>query len=683
MRSTFFIKNAWNNIKKNYRFFIPRIICEAGLLAVFYIVFTLKQDERILSLKGGDYIAIFMNIGTVIVIILSVILMLYVNGFLMKQRKHEFGLYNVLGMNKRHISRILFFENSISGLFSVASGILLGMLFYKACSLLICKLLKTSVVFGFYFIKADIIALSALLFVAIDLVIYLFNCLIIARLKPIELIKSSAVGEREPKIKWVLLILGIIALGAGYFISLTTKTPLKAMLLFFIAVLLVILGTYFLFTAGSTFILKMLKRNGKFYYNKKHMPAVSGLLYRMKQNAVGLASICILSTCLLVMISTTVSLYVGMEDTLISNYPQHWYVSTGYSVPADNNEFEQHSFSFEDAEDLVTKACLKYGVTVKAFERQQYLGVAYTLKNGVLSVGKSNGVDTSENMDEITMVIFITQAQYSDATGEELYLNENECALYNFDSKKPIRESTLFVAGKGLNIKTTLSYFPIKARMYSTVKCYAIVVADNSVLNEIYLEQKSVYGDGASEYSNVLAVTFDDLENACEYGEQLDIEVLNKMCEIIGSDEVFINGTDSYWDAKESIYGMYASFLFLGLLLGTVFLFATALIIYYKQISEGYEDRSRFQIMKKIGMSEAEVKKTINSQVLIVFFLPLVTAGIHLIFAFPILEKLLHIMLLSNTSMFILCTVGVFTVFALVYVLIYSLTARTYYKIVR
>jgi len=194
MRSTFFIKNAWNNIKKNYRFFIPRIICEAGLLAVFYIVFTLKQDERILSLKGGDYIAIFMNIGTVIVIILSVILMLYVNGFLMKQRKHEFGLYNVLGMNKRHISRILFFENSISGLFSVASGILLGMLFYKACSLLICKLLKTSVVFGFYFIKADIIALSALLFVAGSM--FIVRSSILSQLPPLPAMKDFNLPEQ-------------------------------------------------------------------------------------------------------------------------------------------------------------------------------------------------------------------------------------------------------------------------------------------------------------------------------------------------------------------------------------------------------------------------------------------------------------------------------------------------------
>lgn len=419
MKTGFFLKLARSNISKNRRFFLPRILSEAGLLCVFYIVFTLRADERILQLRGGQYIEVFMSIGVAVMMLLSVILLFYINSFLMKQRKREFGVYNILGLEKRHICRVLFHETALSSLASVVLGLAMGTLFYKLCSLLICQLLNAEIVLGFYFINARSLALSGAFFLVLDVMAYGVNCVTIARLKPVELLSSANVGEREPKVKWPLLVLGLLALGGGYYISLTTQNPLKALVLFFVAVILVIIGTYFLFVAGSIFVLKALKKNKRFYYNKKHMPAVSGLLYRMKQNAVGLASIAILATGVLVMISTTV--------------------------------------------------CL----------------------------------------------------------------------------------------------------------------------------------------------------------------------------------------------------------------------FATVLIVYYKQISEGYEDRVRFQIMQKVGMSRREVKSTINSQVLLVFFLPLVVAGMHLAFAFPILEKVLHILLLSSTSLFVVCSLVTFGVFAAVYTLIYMATARTYYKIVR
>lgn len=260
MKTGFFLKLARSNISKNRRFFIPRILSEAGLLCVFYIVFTLRADERLLEIRGGEYIGMFMSIGVAVMTLLSVILLLYINSFLMKQRKREFGVYNILGLEKRHIDRVLFHETAISSLVSVALGLLTGVLFYKACSLLICRLLGAEIVLGFYFISVRNLAISGLLFMALDLLTYGINCVTIAKLKPVELLSSANVGEREPKVKWLLLVLGVLALGGGYYISVTTESPLKAIALFFVAVILVIIGTYFLFVAGSIFVLKALDR---------------------------------------------------------------------------------------------------------------------------------------------------------------------------------------------------------------------------------------------------------------------------------------------------------------------------------------------------------------------------------------------------------------------------------------
>lgn len=325
MKTGFFLKTAWGNIKKNYRFFIPRILAEAGLLGCFYIAYTLACDGRLAHIKGGEYIPTFMLMAVAILGGLSFVLLLYTNSFLMKQRKQEFGLYNVLGMEKKHVGRVLFHESVLCGIISVLLGLVVGVLFYKACSLLICKLLKAEIIVGFYFIKASTLLPSALIFLGIDLFIFIVNRINIGRMKPVDLLKSRQRGEKEPKVKWVMLVFGLAALVSGYVIALTTKSPLAALGMFFLAVVLVIIGTYFLFVTGSTFILKTLKKSKKYYYKKDHMVAVSGLLYRMKQNAVGLASIAILSTGVLVMMSTTTSLYSGLQGTLDKNFPQHFY----------------------------------------------------------------------------------------------------------------------------------------------------------------------------------------------------------------------------------------------------------------------------------------------------------------------------------------------------------------------
>ncbi len=450
MRKGIYSRLALSNFRKNRRFFVPRILAEAGLLAVFYILFTLKSDSRILEMRGGDYLASMMSIGVLVMTLLSAVLMFYINSFLMKQRKRELGLYNILGMEKRHVRRVLFFENLVSSICAVVLGLCTGMLFYKVCSLLICKLLDADVVFGFYFISAKTILASALLFLVLDTITYLFNCISIAKMKPVELLSSRHTGEREPKVKWVMLILGLLALGGGYTISIITKNPLQAILLFFVAVLLVIIGTYFLFVTGSTFVLKALKRNEKYYYHRRHMPAVSGLLYRMKQNAVGLASIAILATGVLVMISTTFSLYGGMEDAIAQNYPSHYYVYTNYSVDGNAPEYLPTDF----VESVICEKAEENGLSIASVKRQTYLDVAYSFdrETGVLSTDRPF-YNASENLAGLASVTYLTEEMYVSLGGEPLNLAKDEVGMFDLGENREMTIPQLSVAGQTFTVK--------------------------------------------------------------------------------------------------------------------------------------------------------------------------------------------------------------------------------------
>ena len=694
MKRGFFLKLARSNISKNRRFFLPRILSEAGLLCVFYIVFTLRTDECILQLRGGQYIEVFMSIGVAVMMLLSVILLFYINSFLMKQRKREFGVYNILGMEKRHICRVLFHETALSSLASVVLGLAMGTLFYKLCSLLICQLLNAEIVLGFYFINARSLALSGAFFLVLDVMAYGVNCVTIARMKPVEMLSSANVGEREPKVKWPLLVLGLLALGGGYYISLTTQNPLKALVLFFVAVILVIIGTYFLFVAGSIFVLKALKKNKRFYYNKKHMPAVSGLLYRMKQNAVGLASIAILATGVLVMISTTVSLYAGAEETVKRNFPQDYYLSARYLQRSDEGRLlHAEDMPRETLLRAVEQGAGKNGLTIKEMDFQEYLTVSYRNENGGLYCRQAGG-NAADSLKGLSVMTYITQEMYRSLGGEELNLAEDEIAVCPMDIRqRGLDRTEITIEGDSYQVKTVLPEFPIRSGMEElSTNCYGVVVADDSVLAHLYDQQKQVYGDAASDYTRRIAASFAGRGANGDVGEKLERDVEEYLREYLKEvafpqqqepgESLAITG-NTVWGARESVTAMCGALLFLGILLGLVCLFATVMIVYYKQISEGYEDRTRFQIMQKVGMSRREVRKTINSQVLMVFFLPLIVAGIHLAFAFPILEKLLHVLMLSSTSLFVLCSLITFGVFAGVYVVIYLGTARTYYKIVR
>ena len=683
MRTGFYSRFAVANIRKNKRLYIPRILTEAGLLGCFYILFNLTLDRVIEKATGGSYLSVFMGMGSIIIGLLSFVLILYVNSFLMKRRKSEYGLYNALGMEKRHVIKVLFSESLVTSVLSVAFGLLFGVMFYKISSLLICKLLHSEPVTGFYYIKPMTLVIPAVIFLLFDLFAFFVNSISICRFKPVELLAGRKAGEKEPGNRWVLLVLGVLFLGAGYVMALMTQSPLQALELFFAAVICVIIGTYFLFTAGTTFVLKCLKNNKKYYYRGNHMPAVSGLLFRMKQNAVGLASIAILATGVLVMISTTVSLYSGVMDIVERNYPSHMYFAAYRNV---GGRYEP--LSAGEMSGIVRKVADKNGLKIKEIKDDSYLEVSYQREGNTLLTTKDAGV--TYEVQKVCSVYYITddmyrkcQADRADVTAESLGLDKDEiavCIIGNYSANEAKVPPTLKIHGKEYRVKTALNHFPLESVDSSIVNTIGIVVSDDAVLENIFQAQRESYGDAASEYTNRLGVTFEDEAAAKAAGMQLRKDLTEALEEKYSVEQK--KNVKMKWEAESNIIDMNGTFLFLGILLGFVCLFSTILIIYYKQISEGYEDRERFQIMEKIGMDSKEVIKTINSQIRLQFFLPLVTAGIHTAFAFPLLLKLLKILYLENVSLFIWCTVITYAVFALFYLAVYSLTARTYYKIV-
>lgn len=684
MKHGFYSRIAKENIQKNRRLYIPRILAEAGLLGCFYILLTLAMDARLSEALGGAYLSAFMSFGAVVIGLLSFILILYVNSFLMKRRKSEYGLYNVLGMEKRHVVKLLFTESLITSLLSIALGLLLGVLFYKASSLLICRLMRSGIVAGFYYLNAVTLLIPAGIFLALDLFAFLINSITILRMKPVELMAGKHAGEKEPRIRWLLLIIGLLTLVSGYAYALTVKSPLAALVGFFAAVILVIIGTYCLFVTGTTFVLKCLKRNKGYYYNCRHMPAVAGLLFRMKQNAVGLASIAILATGVLVMISTTVSLYSGVQDTVNTNYPQQLYLSANQTEDDTVTSIPSSSLT-----EIVESAAEEYGLQIEHIEAEKMLTVSYLTRGDALLT--KTEVTGGWSPEELTGAIFITENTYTQLKGQTYFttdarhldLGKDEIAFCRIMSTvRNLGEApeTLTIHGKEYRVKEMISYFPVSINMGTLVDVVGIVVADEDALEEIYLAQKAAYGAYASEYMDRIGVIFADEEAVSAVAAAFTRTVIDKLRASYPG--ALSYSLDTKWEALHNVLDMYGTFLFLGILLGLVCLFSTILIIYYKQISEGYEDRERFQIMEKIGMEAQEVKKAIGSQMALQFFLPLATAAVHTAAAFPILLKLLKILMLTNTQLFVSCTLITLAVFALVYTAVYLLTARTYYNIV-
>lgn len=629
---------------------------------MYYMVSSLSMNPNMMNMIGGDVIQQILSLGIYVITVFAVIFLFYTNSFLIKRRKREFGLFNILGMEKKHLSIVIALESIIVFLVSMVLGIGIGILLDKAFYLLIAKMLNASIALGFY-ISYQSIVNSIILFLIIFVLMYLFSLIQINLSNPIELLHGDQHGEKEPKTKWLLALIGLICLGTGYYMSVSIQDPVTAFAFFMVAVILVVIGTYMLFTAGSIVILKLLRKNKRYYYKTNHFISVSNMIYRMKQNAVGLGNICILSTMVLVMLSTTISLWVGMNDIIETRFPRDITVSINsvdsnqalYTIDDMNYAIEQAGIQTED--ELVYRT-----LSVSAFNQ----GNTYTFGNENMSL---------QDISNVVVLYFITLDDYNRTEGTNVSLAPDEVLV--FPSGKQFDHKTIDIASNTFKVKGILDSIKADSNYSANLQNSMFVVVDSmDTLFMIDDLQKQAYGDNASYIHTSYDFNLSKSEGM-SVKEATDALIAN-----YPGDTTYMM-VDTQEGNYEDLLSLYASFLFIGIFLSFLFIMATVLIMYYKQITEGYEDKKRFEIMQKVGLNKREVKKTINSQVLTVFFLPLVVAAIHIVFAFPMIEKMLRLLYLDNTNLYIMTTVICFGVFALVYVLIYFLTSKVYYGIVR
>ena len=651
----FYWKLAFTNLKGNRRVYLPYLLSSVGIIMMFYSISALGQGIDQGALYGGTTVASMMGLGVFVIGLFAVLFLFYTNSFIIKRRKKELGLYNILGMEKRHIAHILFRETLLIAVCSLALGLGLGIVFSRVLFWLLGLLLGTNLAVAFV-IPVSAITSTLGLFGLIFLLTLCYNLLQVKLSKPIELLHGGETGEREPKAHWFLAVLGALLLGTGYTMAVTIQDPLSALVFFFVAVILVILGTYLLFITGITAMLKLLKKNKRFYYKTNHFTALSGMLFRMKQNAAGLASICVLFTALLVTVSTTFSLYTSMDGLLRARYPRNVLVSV-----CDANQ---------EAKDMVRSA---------VNQKSQELGLA--LENvvdregwNITTARVGNTLHTQEvSLETCAVVNIFTQSEFERFSGQQVDLAENQVLLFDPANTFPGGD-TLNIDDKTYEIVPSDYVMPEASTLAQIYEMYYLVVRDETVV-------ENILAPSGSDTFPIYSYDFD-----VAGGDPEDIAALR---EALGT--VDFSGPGVEYEAllfedsatsRQSFMELYGGLFFLGLFLGVLFLLGTALIIYYKQVSEGYDDARRFNIMQKVGMSHKEVKQSIHSQILLVFFLPLVMAVLHLAFAFPMLEKILLVMGLANTQLILLSTLGCVAVFAVAYLIIYALTARTYYNIV-
>lgn len=629
---------------------------------MYYMVSSLSMNPNMMNMIGGDVMQQILSLGIYVITVFAVIFLFYTNSFLIKRRKREFGLFNILGMEKKHLSIVIALESMIVFLVSMVLGIGIGILLDKAFYLLIAKMLNASIALGFY-ISYQSIVNSIILFFIIFLLMYVFSLIQINLSNPIELLHGDQHGEKEPKTKWLLALIGLICLGTGYYMSVSIQDPVTAFAFFMVAVILVVIGTYMLFTAGSIVILKLLRKNKRYYYKTNHFISVSNMIYRMKQNAVGLGNICILSTMVLVMLSTTISLWVGMNDIIETRFPRDITVSINsvdsnqalYTIDDMNYAIEQAGIQTED--ELVYRT-----LSVSAFNQ----GNTYTFGNENMSL---------QDISNVVVLYFITLDDYNRTEGTNVSLAPDEVLV--FPSGKQFDHKTIDIASNTFKVNGILDSIKADSNYSANLQNSMFVIVDSmDTLFMIDDLQKQAYGDNAS----YIHTSYDF--NLSKSEEMSVKEATDALIANYPGDTTYMM-VDTQEGNYEDLLSLYASFLFIGIFLSFLFIMATVLIMYYKQITEEYEDKKRFEIMQKVGLDKREVKKTINSQVLTVFFLPLVVAAIHIVFAFPMIEKMLRLLYLDNTNLYIMTTVICFGVFALVYVLIYFLTSKVYYGIVR
>ena len=670
-KSGFFPRLALVNLARNGRYYGPYLLSCGGVAAMYYILRFLSGHETLKTVRGAVYLQSLTSVGCFVVALFAAVILLYANSFVMKRRQKELGLYNILGLEKRHIALVMCWETVLCAAAVIAGGILAGILLSKLMLLVVLKMSHLPVLFGFS-VSLPGICETAVLFAALTALTLLRNLLRLYRSKPVELLHSEHAGEREPRTKWLLVLTGTVTLLGGYGLSFTVKNPVEAMFFFILAVALVMIGTYCLFTAGSIALLKRLRANKRFYYRTNHFTAVSGLLYRMKQNAVGLANICILSTMVLVTVSTTICMYIGLDRALDEMFP--------YDIEFLQDLDRQPGDSMEYLEEVRREAASVGDIQNLRYYNRYWVYCGW--RSGVLSLNMSPNtqrtlleVVAAEDYARLTgRAVSLAPGQVLvHAAGLENFSADFRIARYNDEHPASYIESPFDLEGYAFHVQGEIPepiHHATTALLGSEEAELFLVVSDRETAeNLMALDRERT----ARQFRIQLNLTGKDYAEKLAQTEDLVYRLSLR--------EDGIGFTSKQSNAQE-FYAMYGGFLFLGVFLGILFLMTTVLIIYYKQISEGYEDQRRYHICRQVGMTEKEVRASIHSQILLVFFLPLGTAGVHAAAAFPMLSRMLTLFNLYDVKLFALCTAGTMLAFCAIYALVYGLTAHTYDHIV-
>lgn len=677
MNIGFYPKLAFSSMRKNKRFYLPYILTCIGMVMMQYIIVFLSVTPVFSKMPGAGSLQMMLGLGGYIIGIFSVIFLFYTNSFLMRRRRKEFGLYNILGMGKFNIGRVLFWETVLTAAIALSVGLGLGIVLSKAAELSLMNMLHGDISYTIS-VSGKAIMTTLLCFLAIFALLMVNSLVKLSISSPISMLRSENVGEKKPKGNWLLGLIGLLFVGGAYYMALTIKNPLSALMWFFVAVIMVIVGTYMLFISGSVLMCNILKKNKKYYYNPKHFVSVSSMAYRMKRNGAGLASICILGTMVLVMIASTSCLYFGAEDAMGSRYPREINSTVTFEDPSEMSE-ENVAILREKAET----AAAGEGVTEKNILDYRYAQATGVVdETGEIDVDIAYLSEVSESdIDNLYSYYFMSLDDYNKMTNQNKTLEDNQALIYvnrgEYDYKK-------------IKIGDNINYEIVE----EVDECVDSPYASMDAVSSVFIVVKDL--DSCMENLDALSEMYGQtlIQLRWNYGfdtglsDERQIEVRDSMIgtfdNLLRDGESSFSGVscESLADNKADFYGTFGGLLFLGAMLSIVFIFAAVLIIYYKQISEGYEDQSRFDIMQKVGMTKREIRKSINSQLLIVFFLPLVAAGIHLTFAFPFVHKMLLLFNLMNAKLLIATTAITFLIFAAFYMLVYRITSNAYYKIV-
>lgn len=677
MKVGLYPKLAWEAMRKNRRLYLPYLLTCAGMIMMFYIIHYLAAMPSLETMAGGITVMQMLGFGTWIVALFALLFLFYTNAFLVRRRQKEFGLYNILGMGKGNLSLLILWENGILFLLSMGAGLFGGILLSKLAELGLMGVLGEEITYDFTINPAALWD-TLLIFVPIFCLLCLKNLWQVRRMSAVELLRRESAGEKPPKANYLLGLAGVVLLAGAYYIALSIQSPLVALAWFFIAVGMVVAATYLLFLSGSVTLCRLLQKNKGYYYRKDHFVSVSSMAYRMKRNGAGLASICILSTMVLVMMTGAGSLYFGAEDSLQARYPSQMAVSVDF-LPGD----EIYGDTPERVEGLVSEL----GTVLEDFDAQpqgmayRFVAVTGLLKDGTLDLDPMtvNGADAVQ-MEDVCNLYFIPLADYNRAMGAHETLGEKEVLLHCVNRSYEAPTITM-KNGMVWQVKGQVdAMMDSEAAAMDVIPAVFLVVSDlEPVVDCLNYE--------LGELEDVVRVRLNwNFDTGLEGEEQVALaaalrETLREL-EVTGQGGFYTADVECREAQRGDFYGTYGGIFFLGILLSIVFLSATVLILYYKQVTEGYEDESRFAIMRKVGMTAADIRKSVNAQMLTVFFLPLVTAVVHLCFAFPMVRKLLALFSLGNVGLMVAVLGGTVLVFGLFYTLVYRLTSNAYYAIV-